>query len=294
MYKTEKSLFCFGMGRVLTQLSLILSARGWGVSGTCKSEEKKDQLNSIDLSSYIFDSDKEIPDIYDKIKNCTHILISIPPKDEGCVVIKYYHSLFKSLKNLSWIGYVSSTSVYGDYPDQWVDEEASLNTKSQMGINRIKAENQWREIAKNTSIPLQIFRAGGIYSSSRNQVTKVISNSGEPFIKNDIKFNRIHQDDLVGVILASFKLDDGINVFNVVDDEPASTWSQIKFICKRLKLPIPESKVLGEIEISEKKRNFFNENKLVKNDLIKKKLDYQLKFPTYKEGLGYIIEQLRS
>ena len=159
-----------------------------------------------------------------------------------------------------------------------------------MGINRLISENQWKLVCKKNSINLQIFRPGGIYSAMSNQIERFKNSSiHKPIIKDNIKFNRIHQDDLVGVILSSFKHNNESNIFNVVDDKPASTWEQAQFVCEILSLNLPENTKLGTATLSEKQKEFYKEMKLVKNDLIKKKLGYKLLYPSYKDGFRSIL-----
>ena len=278
------------MGKVALQLSLKLIEEGWNVYGTCRSKERRKILESKGLKVKNFFPDKKIPDISEELLNSSHVLISIPPNSNGCLVIKWYEREICNLLNSTWLGYISSTSVYGHHGENWVDELTKPSPKTKMGINRLISENQWKLVCKKNSINLQIFRPGGIYSAMSNQIERFRNSSiHEPIIKDNIKFNRIHQDDLVGVILSSFKHNNESNIFNVVDDKPASTWEQAQFVCEILSLNLPENTKLGTATLSEKQKEFYKEMKLVKNDLIKKKLGYKLLYPSYKDGFRSIL-----
>ena len=288
----NKKLFCFGFGKVATQLSLKLLQQGWKVNGTCRGNEKKDLLEGMGFSAKVFFPPDIIPDIKDDLANSSHILASIPPSDEGCLSIKYYNKILESLKGKKWLGYISSTSVYGHYGKEWVDEFSKPITKTTIGLNRLLAEGQWEKMSSQNETILQIFRVGGIYGPKRNQIHKYRNPSEKNYIiYDDIKFNRIHQDDLVGVILASFKENQKNNIFNVVDDEPASMNEQAKFICKILNVPLPKFVKLNDLKLTGKKQEFYKERKLVKNNLIKEKLGYELIYPSYREGLKAIIDK---
>lgn len=287
----KKKLFCFGIGKVAFQLSLKLLSQGWTVYGTCREEERKKFLENKGFKVKEFFPNGSIPEISNELNNSSHVLISIPPDDKGCLAIRWYQKEIGNLANQTWLGYISSTSVYGHHGKKWVDELTKPITKTQMGKNRLLAEKQWKTISKINSLNLQIFRPGGIYSSSRNQIEKFKKSSfKKPIINSNIKFNRIHQDDLIGVILSSFKNNNESNIFNVVDDEPASIWEQTAFICKELSLPLPEIIQFNNASLTKKQKEFYKEVKLVKNDFIKKKLGYQLLYPTYREGLRAILE----
>jgi len=286
----NKKLFCFGMGKVSTQLSLKLLEQGWKVNGTCRNNQKKELLEGMGFSIKIFSSPEIIPDIKDDLASATHVIVSIPPSEEGCLSIKHYKKVLESLKGNKWLGYISSTSVYGDHGTEWVDESSKTITKTATGKNRIIAEEQWQEISSKNRTTLQIFRVGGIYSPQRNQIKKYRDNSLNNYvIYDDIKFNRIHQDDLVGVILAAFRENKESNIFNVVDDEPTTTHEQAKFICKILNIPLPKFVKLNDLKLTLKQQEFYKERKLVKNNLIKERLEYKLIYPSYREGLKAII-----
>ncbi|PPR79079.1 MAG: hypothetical protein CFH01_00636 [Alphaproteobacteria bacterium MarineAlpha2_Bin1] len=286
----KKKLFCFGIGKVAFQLSLKLLDKGWSVHGTCRTEERKKFLENEGLKVVKFFPDKKIPYITDELDNSTHILVSIPPDSNGCLVVRFYEREISNLLNRVWLGYISSTSVYGHHGERWVDELTKPTPGTKMGMHRLISENQWKSISEKNSINLQIFRSGGIYSSKTNQIEKFKNSSIEkPIIRDNIKFNRIHQDDLVGVILSAFKKDDESNIFNVVDDKPASMWEQAQFVCKELSIPLPNNIQLNRAILTEKQKEFYKEMKLVKNDLIKKKLGYKLLYPSYKEGFKAIL-----
>ena len=294
MNKEKRSLFCFGMGKVASQLSLILQDKGWSIYGTCRRQDRKKELESKGFKIFIFPSDQIASDILIDLKKSTHILTSIPPDYEGCLAAKFYSKIIGDVIEKAWLGYISSTSVYGHHGEKWVNENTTPVTQSQIGRNRLIAENQWKKISKNYSYPLQIFRSGGIYDSTRNQIIRIKDNPKAKIIRDNQRFNRIHQDDLVGVILSTLKENKNINIFNVVDDTPTSVWEQVKYICDELSWPLPESVNLEDKDLTEKQREFYKEVKLVSNNLIKVKLGYKLEYPSYKEGLQAIIKKLKN
>ena len=227
-----------------------------------------------------------IKEYSDKI---THLLISVPPSDDGDPFLNNFNKDLQSLKNLKWVGYLSATSVYGDHKGEFVNENSELLTKFTRGINRKLAEDQWIDISNKYNLPLHIFRIAGIYGPQRSIIDRISSGNFINVIKDNHFFSRIYIDDLVNVINASMNKPNPISIYNVADDLPSSLNDVVRYISERTGIIIDREVQYSELSEDEKRESFFTENKKVNNKLIKEELGVILKYPTYIEGYNKII-----
>ena len=158
------------------------------------------------------------------LATATHILISTPPKHDlgDPVLVNFGNLLKKYIKNIQWIGYLSSTGVYGDHQGHWVDESSKPIALGDQGQLRLAAENEWRFFSEKYQLPLTIFRLAGIYGPQRNVLARLMAGKNDTIVKDGQFFSRIHVEDIVLAILAAMQyLKVGITIYNVADDEPA-------------------------------------------------------------------------
>lgn len=222
----------------------------------------------------------------------SHILISTPPTHGlgDPVLVNFGNLLKKYIKNIQWIGYLSSTSVYGDHKGHWVDESSKPIALKGHGELRFAAENEWRSFAEAYQIPLTIFRLAGIYGPQRNVLTRLIAGKNDTIVKNGQFFSRIHVEDIVLAIVAAMQnIKAGVTLYNVADDEPAPSHIVDEYAASLLKLP-PLKRVAYEMAtLSPMAQEFYSHNKRVSNAKLKKELNIQLTYPTYKEGLAHLL-----
>ena len=215
-------------------------------------------------------------------------MISIPPIDGKDIVVKYLDTNFKNLRNCRWITYLSATSVYGDHKGNWVNEESITKPTSPSGTNRLKAENNWIKLSKKISLPLQIFRLAGIYSKEFNILRRLKIGKVQIVDKKNHFFSRIHVEDIANILIKSLDNFKNNEIYNICDDKPASHSDVAAYGAKLLNLKNPNTVKLEEVE-SEMLRNFYKDSKKVDNKKMKTFFKYNLKFPTYVEGLEYIF-----
>ena len=190
----------------------------------------------------------------------------------------------------NWITYLSATSVYGDHNGEWVDENSKVNPLTENGKSRLNAEKIWINIAKKKNLPIQIFRLSGIYSQERNILEKIKSGSHQIINKPNHFFSRIHVEDISNVlkITQDLKYIKPGEIYNLSDDYPCSNIEIANYAYDLIKASKPKMIEIHEIK-SEMLKNFYKDSKKVNNRKIKKVFSYQLKFPTYKEGLNSIF-----
>lgn len=228
----------------------------------------------------------------DNLKEVTHLLITIPPIDGEDIVLKHHAEYIKNLKSLKWLGYLSTTGVYGDYSGQWVNEETPLRPLSIQSRIRAKIERQWLSLWKEYNTPVHIFRLAGIYGPSRNIIEKLQKQNIQRIYKAGHVFSRIHVKDIVQTLLYSINFPSPGNIYNVADDLPASYSDVIEEGVKLLKIYYPPLVPYEEALISDQMKLFFSESRRVSNRKIKNELGINLFYPTYKEGLRALFEAI--
>lgn len=277
--------FIFGFGYTAKALAPRLIERGFKLIGTSRAPGEKKQ-NDLDIKLIDFDS----PDIQSYLALATHILICIPPtsSQSDIVLTKYSELIKKQAPHLEWLGYLSSTSVYGDHQGNWVSEESECMPHTLTGDARLKAENAWLLLAQEYQLPLHIFRLSGIYGSGRNALVRLLQGKKHSIFKEHQVFCRIHVEDIVSTLLASIQLPNPLSIYNVSDDEPAPAHVVDHYAATLLHREPPPLLPFSEAELSPMEQEFYVNNRRVSNLKIKNHLNVSLKYPTYKEGLSRI------
>ena len=252
-----------------------------------ESFDSKFNLKRLKLSDFI-----KKKNIY--LENTTHILNSIPPNKNGDLILqKVTKKELKKLPSLVWLGYFSSTSVYGNHDGKWVDELSLTNPTTSRGSLRLNAELQYLELLKN-NIPIHIFRLPGIYGLGRSQFEKIKSKNYFAVKKNNHFFSRIHVEDIANAITKSFKNPTPGEIFNITDDYPCESLKPLKFACKLMKIKLPEIIEINDQRVNQMTKSFYLDNKRVSNKKIKKILNWTPKYRNYKLGLKKIFENLQK
>ena len=282
------NIFCFGFGQVAKNFIKKLNTEQYNInlSATSRSESSKKIFNGINYNSYLFNSEKFDQNLVVKLKEADHILVSIPPENHEDLVIKNFSKFIESSK-VKWITYLSATSIYGDHKGEWVNENSKTNPISNNGIARLKAENEWVSLEKNKKIPVQIFRLSGIYSNEKNILIRLKSGGVKLINKKNHFFSRIHVDDISNILFKSLSKFKSGEIYNLSDDKPSTSEDVTLFGAKILNIENIEKIEVDQIK-SEMLKNFYNESKKVSNKKMKSYFDYNLKFPSYIEGLNHI------
>jgi hypothetical protein len=282
------NIFCFGFGQVAKNFIKKLSVEQYNInlSATSRSESSKKTFKGINYNSYLFNRDNFDQNLVVKLKEADHILVSIPPENQEDLVIKNFSKFIESSK-VKWITYLSATSIYGDHKGEWVNENSKTNPISNNGIARLKAENAWFSLEKSKKIPIQIFRLSGIYSNEKNILIRLKSGGVKLINKKNHFFSRIHVDDISNILFKSLSKFKSGEIYNLSDDKPSTSEEVTLFGAKILNIENIEKIEVDQIK-SEMLKNFYNESKKVSNKKMKSYFDYNLKFPSYIEGLNHI------
>ncbi len=294
-------LFCFGLGYSALHLAraLVVEAgvaeEGWTIAGTCQTHEARDALAAEGFDIHLFDGTAPLADPGGILAGTTHILCSVPPGAGGDSVLRHHGADIVALardSSLDWLGYLSSTAVYGDTGGARVDESAPTNPTSARGTRRVAAEAGWLALHREANVPVHIFRLSGIYGPGRNVLDQVRAGTAKRIDKPDHRFSRIHVDDIVGVLRASMDKPDAGTVYNICDDEAASPADVVVHAAHLLNVPPPPAVAFAEAfaAMSPMARTFWHDNRLVDNQRMKQALGIRLKYASYQAGLLAILE----
>lgn len=275
------TLLSFGHGYSARALAELLRPQGWRIIGTTRSTEKAAQIRAAGYEAVLFPGD-----IDRYLDAASHILISAGPGPEGDPVLNACRELIARARP-DWVGYLSTTGVYGDHQGGWVDEETPLTPSTKRGQMRVTAEAAWQAM----DLPLHIFRLAGIYGPGRGPFAKVRNGSARRIIKAGQVFSRIHVDDIAQVLAASIARPNPRAIYNLCDDDPAPPQDVIAYAAELLGVPVPEAVAFETAEMTPMARSFYAESKRVRNDKIKDELGVKLLHPNYQSGLQDLLEQ---
>lgn len=249
------SILIFGLGYTAARIGARLSALGWEVMSTGSA------------GSMQFDDEASVRLALDR---ASHILSSVPPVADGDPVINHYGRHIEA----GWIGYLSSTGVYGDAGGAWVDESAPITGRR---ANRNMSDAEW--LARGA----HVFRLPGIYGPGRSALERVAEGKAHRIDLPEQVFSRVHVDDIVSGVIAA--LDSPAGAYNLADDLPCSQNAVIEYACDLKGLPHPPLQSMDAAELSPMARAFYAENRRVANGKAKRVLGWRPAFPTYQAGL---------
>ncbi len=283
-------LLCIGMGYSARALARRLSAKGWRITGSSTSSAGIALIQSQGWDTVQFDGTSSADASMAKaIGAATHLVVSAAPGDAGDPVLRQLSTLVADAPQLAWIGYLSTVGVYGDHQGAWVDEDTPLKPTSVRSRQRVIAEQAWLDFAKSSAKRVQIFRLAGIYGPGRSAIDNLREKTARRIIKPGQVFNRIHVDDIAGVLAAAIAKPSAHHaIYNVTDDEPAPPQDVVAYAANLLGLPVPPDIPFAEAPLSPMGLSFYGENKRVSNARVKSDLGFAFQYPTYREGMAAI------
>lgn len=284
-------LFVVGYGYSARRVGRRLEERGWVVRGTTRSAEGARRLEGEGVTPVVFDGTRPSAAVGEALRWATHLLVSAPPGEQGDPVLAHHPGDVLDADALEWIGYLSTTGVYGDREGALVDEEVGPDPSTERSRRRLDAERGWQEIADEAGVPLQIFRLAGIYGPGRSVLDRLRQGTARRLARPGLVFNRIHVDDVAGAVIAGIDRPNETGVFNVSDDLPTPPAEVVEHGAGLLGVEPPPSMSVEEAELSPAARSFYEENKRVDNRRLKRVLEYRLVHPTYRSGLLAVVAE---
>jgi len=281
------NLLCFGYGQVAKNLVSNLLKKKVNLKLTISTRENSSIKKSDDFEFENLEFKENAYDnkILDKINKFDYILISVPPINSNDLFLKNLAKHVSENSKIKSILYLSSTSVYGNHDGAWVNEESETKPKTKMGIDRLLIENKWIEFSKKKKLPIQIFRLAGIYSEKNNAVSRLQNKQSFLVVKENHFFSRIHVKDISEILYLSLINIKENQIFNLADNKPASSVEVTSYASNLLGCELPTKINFEDLEDGVLK-DFYRDSKRVSNEKVKKELNYEFIYPSYKEGLA--------
>ena len=281
-----RRLFIFGLGYSGLAIAREAQAAGWSVAGTVRTAAKAEGLRARRLEAHVFDGTRPIDAAM--LGHDAHVVCTIAPGTGGDPALGATAAV---LRGARWLGYLSTTGVYGDRGGDWVDEDSPPRPTQPRSIERLAAEQAWQALGGASGAAVTVFRLPGIYGPGRSALDQVRSGMARRIDKPGQVFSRIHVEDIAGAVMAALARGDAGGVFNVADDLPAPSGDVVAFACELLGVAVPPAIPWDEAEptLSPMARSFYAESRRVRNERMKRVLGVTLRYPTYREGLRAVL-----
>ena len=250
-------LFVYGLGYTGKALARRLEFRGWTVSGVGRGEDAR---------------------AVNEAARADAVLVSAPPGEAGCPGLVALAGVTPP-----WLGYLSTTGVYGDRGGGWVFEGSDLAPASPEGARRVAAETGWR--ARGA----MVFRLPGIYGPGRSAFDRLRDGTARRLVKPGQVFSRIHVDDLAAALEAALARPHPSWAMNLCDDEPARATDVTAHAAALMGVEPPPEEAFDEATLSPAARRFWAESKRVSNARAKAALGWRPAYPSYREGLAAVL-----
>lgn len=272
-----------GMGYGGRELARQLQADGSSVSGTVR-----DPAAAPDDGIARFRLDgvhAPEPALLEALVQADAVLCSVPPDADGDPALRWLLPTLRRSERLRWMGYLSSTAVYGDRDGAWIDERAAADGVTATALQRRMAEDQWRDVAASLGAASAVFRLPALYGRGRNALVQLAQGRARHVVRPGLVFNRLHVADLATAIIAAMRRADGAALYLPTDDEPAPPQDVLAFAARLSGLPMPPAQAWDDPDIPASLRRFYASNKRIDGRGTRERLQWQLRYPTYREGL---------
>jgi nucleoside-diphosphate-sugar epimerase len=283
--RADLCLLSMGHGYSARALAARLVA-GWRLVGTTRDPDKPAAMRREGVAPVLWGNRVAVEEA---LGAATHLLVSAAPDAEGCPVLIRHRSAIEGARRLAWIGYLSTTGVYGDCGGDWVDEESALAPVNARSRRRVEAEHAWLDLWRDRDLPVHVFRLAGIYGPGRSAFDRLRAGRAQRVVRQGQVFSRIHVEDAAGVLAASIASPDPGAIYNVADDAPAPPQNVLAHAAGLLGLPVPPEVPFEAAELSAMARSFYGESKRVSNRRIRAELGVTLRYPDYRAGLAAIL-----
>jgi nucleoside-diphosphate-sugar epimerase len=276
-------LLNLGHGYSAARFAATLPA-GWRVIGATRAPETAAAMVAAGFTPV----DRDDGDgVAAAIAQATHLLVSAAPDAEGDPVLARHAADLRAAPGLAWVGYLSTTGVYGDRQGAWVDEDSARTPAGERGRWRVAAEDAWLA----SGLPVHVFRLAGIYGPGRSAFDRLRAGTAQRVVTPGQVFSRIHVDDIAAALAASIARPAPGRAYNLADDEPAPPQDVVAFAADLLGMPAPPEVPIEAAGLSPMARSFYAEAKRVSNQRLKGELGVVLAHPDYRAGLRAILAQ---
>ncbi len=277
-------LLIFGYGFIGAAFAAV--SAGHQIAATFRTPQRGRELEAMGIDAVPFGDRRAQAQA---IKAADGILVTPAPDDNGCPAFAAASDILAKAAP-KWLGYLSTTGVYGDRDGGWVWEDSTLMPTSAEGRRRVMAERQWQSLEQHR---LNIFRLPGLYGPGRNIIERLYDGTARNIVKPGHVFSRLHHADCATALLAAFE-GTAQGAFNLCDDKPAPASEVLAYACQLTGLPVPPPIAGDDPSLSPGIRRFYQDNKRVSNARAKASLSWRLAYPTYHEGLNSLWQAIQS
>jgi nucleoside-diphosphate-sugar epimerase len=272
-----------GIGYAGRAIAAEALARGFAVTGTARDPATARPPAGVAVVAFAHAGES--------LREATHLVVTAAPEQDGDPVLAAHAEAIAAAPALRWIGYLSTTGVYGDRDGGWVDETTPPAPGQARSVRRLDAEQAWRAVAAARGVALDLFRVGGIYGPGRSALEEVRAGVARRVVKPDHAFSRIHRDDIALAVVAAALRPDGQRVLHLVDDEPAPSAEVVEEAARLLGVAPPPAIPFEEARqrMSPMALSFWAENRRVANAITRQALGIAWRHPSYREGLRAIL-----
>lgn len=288
-----RKLFCFGLGFSAQALIRHLHVADWHSGGTVRDPAKAAALRTQGVDALEWPGGALSPKVEAALKQATHVLVSVPPGEGGDPVFAAAADIIRQSGNLQWLGYLSTTGVYGDTGGKMVDETTPVNPSSPRSERRVAAENDWLGLHRKNDVPVHVFRLAGIYGPGRSPFNAIRQKTAKRINRPGHAFSRIHVDDIGRILAASIQRPNPGAIYNVCDNEPAPPAEVTEYACHLLDVAPPPLEDFETVKdrMSPMALSFWNDNRRVDNSRIRHELGVKLAYPDYRSGLHAVLAE---
>lgn len=270
----------FGCGYLGEAFAKRLLSQGWSVAATSRDAERRTRLSELGFEAI------DPSDAARAARDSDAVLAAAPPTSSGCPGLE---TLQSGVGHAHWIGYLSSTRVYGDRGGGWVFEDSALNAPTTEGARRAAVERAWHRLGAEKAARVHVFRLAAIYGPGRSPFEKLRDGSARVVHKPGQVFNRIHVEDAVSALIASMARPRAGAVYNLADDAPAGADVYVEAAARLLGMEPPAETHWEDPAVSDAMRRFYLDNKRVSNARAKAELGWRPRYPTWREGLKAVL-----
>ncbi|MFZ5670366.1 MAG: NAD-dependent epimerase/dehydratase family protein [Pseudomonadota bacterium] len=279
------NLLVFGLGFTGRAVARRMQAQGWRAWAAVRSAEAAAQARALGVTP--LEAADEAALVAAPAMNA--LLVTAPPDDRGCPGLRaLVPAIARANAFPDWIGYLSTTGVYGDREGRWAWEASPLAARSVEAARRVAAERDWLEVGRGMGLTVQVFRLPGIYGPGRSALDRVREAGARSIVRPGQVFSRVHVEDIAAGLAASIARPRAGAVYNLCDDEPAPSHRVNREAARLLGAPPPPEVAFEDADLAPAARRFWSENKRVSNALAKAELGWRPAYPTYREGLAAI------
>ena len=280
-------LFVIGYGFSAAALARRRRPQGGASAATFRRPEDAARLTADGVTPL---SVAESGAMIEALTGADAVLVTAPPDAEGCPGLRtLVPAMARAQAFPDWLGYLSTTGVYGDRQGGWVFEQSRLAAQSMEGARRVAAERDWLDVGKGMGLTVAVFRLPGIYGPGRSTFDRLRDGRARRITSPGQVFSRIHVDDLASGRAASIARPRAGGIYNLCDDAPAPNSEVVTYAAELLGMQPPPEIDVSEAKLPPMAQRFYAESKRVSNARAKAELGWRPAYPTYREGRAAVL-----